>query len=184
MKRISLVILAVILISPVFAAGNKTNPTLIVPKANGLKPSSVTPNPTEKASFTGQVWVSGVFIAQWPDPQDELHADDGLVVSIKLDKQEFKRLPYYDWPEWKERYVPNTVDIVDPEDAVKMVFPKAISTGLINRNLTIAKVHGRFLLGEYTVGVECDSPWAHAHLISASVKEVAETGGDAELSGC
>lgn len=55
---------------------------------------------------------------------------------------------------------------------------------ILNKKIQLAKVHARFLLGNYQIGVECDAPWAHAKLLSAVVSEVAQTSTETDLEGC
>ena len=187
MKRFLLLLLVMIATCPVLAdseMGNQTTPTLVVPKGSGLTTSDVTPDPTETASFSGQVWVRGVLLAQWPDGDDGFHQEDKIEVSLKLDEEERRRLPYYDWPEWSRTYIPDSIDITNPEAAVKIVFPKELSTSILKKKVHVAKVHAKFLLTDYAIGVECDAPWARAKLVSASVTDVAQIGGKSDLVGC
>lgn len=183
MKYFAFLILAIASNCPALAH-DITKPTLVVPKTSGLYLSVATHDPIEKASFSGQVWVSGLLIAQWPADLKLLEPSDKIEVSIKLDKKEIARLPYYDWPENKRKYIPNTIHIINPEEAVILVFPKELSLRLLNKKLQLVKVHAKFLLSNYQIGVECDAVWAHANLLAAAVKEVAQTSNETDLSGC
>lgn len=183
MKRFFILVLALGAICPALA-GNATDPTLVVPKTSGLTVTHVSPKYDDEASFKGQVWVSGLFLAQWPADIKALDPRDEIEVTIKLDKKDISRLPYYNWPEWHRTYIPDTIDIVNRDEAVRLVFPKQLSTRLLNKQVQMAKVHARFLLTTYKTGIECDAPWAHAELISAEVTEVAQTSTETDLSGC
>ncbi|MGA9853002.1 MAG: hypothetical protein WBR15_08740 [Gammaproteobacteria bacterium] len=183
MNKFFLLILAMLVLCPA-VAGDNTKPTLVVPKASGLSPATATPGPTEEASFSGQVWVSGLLIAQWPANLKKLVPGDKIEVSIKLDKKELKKLPYYIWPEWNKSYVPKLVDIFNRDEAIKLTFPKGLGTRLLNKEIQLAEVHAKFLLSNYKIGVECDAPWAHAILVSTDVKGVAQIGNGIDLGGC
>ena len=166
------------------SAANKTQPSLVVPKTSELTPSAVTSSPLMQASFSGQVWVTGLLTAQWPAEIKTLDPRDTIEVSIKLDEKERSHLPYYDWPEWHKSYIPDSVDITNHDDAIKLVFPKDISAKLLNKKIQLAKVHARFLLADYQIRIECDWPWAQANLISAAVNEVAQISSKTDLGGC
>ncbi len=183
MKRFVFLILAMTSICPALA-GSQTTPTLVVPKTSTLSPSVVAPDASRGALFSGQVWVNGLFIVQWPDGTRELHPSDKMEVSIKLDEEERKRLPYYDWPEWKQTYIPHLVVITNPEEAVNLVFPKDLSASVLSKKVRVAKVHAKFLLGNYEIGIECDASWARAKLISANVSETAQISDKLHLTGC
>lgn len=165
-------------------AGSETQPSLVVPKRSVLAPSASTSFPLLKTTFSGQVWVSGLFLAQWPGDIKKPDSRAKIEVSIKLDKKERDDLPYYDWPEWKKSYIPDSVGIFNGEEAVKLVFPKQLSTKLLSRQIQLAKVHGRFLLTDYQIRIECDWPWANAKLLSAEVTENAKTNTKLDLDDC
>lgn len=183
MKKFLLFILALSAIYSALAA-DESHPTLVVPKTSGLVVKTVEQAPLSDVSFSGEVWVSGLLIAQWPADIKTLDPHDKITVSIKLDKTELSHLPYFDWPEWKKSYIPQEVYIWHPEDAVKLVFSKQISSQLLNKEIQRAKVHARFQLTDYEIGVECDWPWAHATLVSADVTAVAQIGKMIDFEGC
>lgn len=183
LNRLVFLMLVLAAISPAIAADN-SNLTLVVPKTSGLSLSAVIHRPTEDASFSGKVWVRGLLIAQWPADLKHMDPRDQIEVTIKLDKNEFKHLPYYVWPQWKRSYIPDTVDILNHDEAITMAFPKKLSVKILNKKIQLVKVHARFLLGNYHIGVECDAPWAHAILLSAVVSEAAHTSTETDLDGC
>lgn len=185
-SKLRIFLLMALAFVPVLAGGvsDNTHPSLVVPKESGLTPSSVTPDPTDTASFSGQVWVEGLLVAQWPLEEDSSDGPPELWAEIRLDEKEKKRLPWYDWPALKQSFVLRSVAILNPQEAVKLVFSREVSARLLGKKVLVAKVHGRFLLTGYETGVECDAQWAHARLISSDVTATAELGNKSEPQGC
>jgi hypothetical protein len=187
LKNPILLIFALSVVWPALAADevSHTHPAVVVQKESGLSISDSTPDPTVKTSFSGQTWVDGVFIAQWPvDDLKNLDPKDPIEVTIKLGNKEQERLPHYDWQELSKTYIADSVEIDNPEDAIKMVFPKETAAQLLGRKLIAAQVRARFQLTDYAIGIECDAPWASAKLISADVNPTARISNEPDLGGC
>jgi hypothetical protein len=133
---------------------------LVLPESTNLKLIKVESDHLE-ARFSDRIWISGVFVAQWvgepQDANDENYASLDYVIvpdSISLTK-----LPYF------KGYQPQVLSLVNAKDALRMVAGKAKAKQLLQHKINKVRVQGRFLLGSYIVGVECDSPWASVNLI-------------------
>jgi hypothetical protein len=65
-----------------------------------------------------------------------------------------------------------------------MVFGKSMSDKLLKKRALVAKMHGRFLIGNFIIGIDCDTPWAKGKLISAEVPPALAKTGVAVLPAC
>jgi len=117
------------------------------------------------ARFSGQIWVSGTFVAQWPGGvKTKVKAPEYLLVP---DKQSKAVLPYFvlKEPPYFNRYPVDVIDLENGEAALRMTVSGEKVDQLLNRKTRVVRATGRFLVESYIVGVECDAPWARAVLV-------------------
>ena len=115
------------------------------------------------AEFSGKMWVTGTLIGQWPGGAQNTDTKNPEFVLIP-DRPSRAALPYFklQLPNQLIRYRVTVVDVENGEEALTMAGQRSTVELLRDRKIDEAKVVGSFLIGEYGVSVECDSPYAHA----------------------
>lgn len=145
---------------------------LIQPKGSTLKLAYLKEREDLSATFSGEMWVSGTLVAEWMAGTDEKahEAPDYVLVPDAISK---KKLPYFRIREgsFDHRYMVRTIDIQNGREALLLSAGEEKTQLLLNRKLNILKVTGAFLLNDYSVGIECDAPWARASVRRARVPD-------------
>jgi len=147
---------------------------LVQPKGtrSGLKLMQLQRQNDLFAKFDGQVWVSGTFVARWPDGATNMayKSPDYLLVP---DAAAITKLPYFVLKEapYFNSYRVRVIDLLNGEDALRIVVSSEDAKRILERKVNSIRATGRFLIKTYVVGVECDASWAKAVLIKADLPE-------------
>jgi len=177
MKRL-LIISLVVVAAPVIAiADGGTMPELINPPTSGLTVRNVYKGPDTEVTFTGKIWVSGTFRAEWHPNFANRKPAFLVALAIKPDDAEYVRLPHYGSDNTDFIWIDNQHGIL------QSVFGTKMATQFLNRQMQVLEVHGRFLIEDYSAG-ECGSPWARANLISVEVSNTPTLGTGLKIGDC
>jgi hypothetical protein len=133
---------------------------LVQPKASPLKLASVTTKEQHEATFSGEIWVTGTLYAEW-------YGRSKPTVEYKLipDTKSRKMLPHF------ARYGVTWVGITNGQAALQMAVPPATFQRVTDRQVKLFKVTGAWKIDSYTVGIECDAPYAYATVLAADIPD-------------
>ena len=124
------------------------------------------------AKFQGQTWVSGTFVVRWPAGASAIayKTPDYLLVP---DTASSSKLPYFVISDstYINSYKVKTIEILNGEEALRLAFTDEAVRRILGRKTNSVRVTGRFEIGSFVVGVECDSPWARAELLKAELPD-------------
>lgn len=165
MKKLAIAFLGTVIALSAASAEEEIS-KLIQPKGSGLTVSKIQRDDGLLAEFNGQVWVTGTLIAEW------LGGIGNIYEYVLIpDATSIKRLPYFTIkdPPHILSYQVRTIDIQNGPEALIMAVGSEKAERLINRHMKVLKVTGSFLLERYSVGVECDAPWARATIVKTKV---------------
>jgi hypothetical protein len=122
-----------------------------------------------QARFNGKMKIAGTLVAKWYVNESGDYSSSPEYVIVP-DKMTVAALPYFylDEPPYFRRYKVTTIDIENGEQAIRLVAGDQVSTRFLNKRTPTVKITGSFLISHYSVGVECDAPWAKARVESFS----------------
>lgn len=110
------------------------------------------------ARFGGRYELGATLVAKWiPEDGDEVPA--ALDIHLEPDPAAAAVLPHFD------AFEVRTVQLDNGPAVLRMALRPRTVERLQRRQLAQVRVTGRFLLEQYSVGVECDSPWARARVV-------------------
>ncbi|MEW6563350.1 MAG: hypothetical protein AB1400_08995 [Pseudomonadota bacterium] len=173
--RTLLTFLALALYCPAVFSG-ETLP-LVTPGGTKLVVSKMEREEGIFAEFSGRIWVSGTLVAQWLRGVDE-EADNTLDIRLLPDAASIKMLPYF------ESYPVKQIDLENETEVLKMAVESSVMTKLLHKEIKIVKAEGKFLLGNYIVGVDCNAPWARARVVKAKIPKPLNLTGTPDQVGC
>lgn len=177
MKRYLMFGLLLVALPLIAATDEFTASHLVNPPNSGLTLVKVSEDPVYQIKFSGKVWVSGTFRAEWHPDNNDSKPGYILALAIKPDQADTDRLPYLG---------DDKIDLIwieNKKGLVQMVFSKDMASRLLSGDVQVAEVHGRFLLTNYYIG-ECGSPWASAQLVSVRDTEEAKIGAGLVIGDC
>lgn len=151
MKRYTIFALFVVAIPLIAFADGVAKSIVVNPPNSGFTLISESEAVTYEARFSGKAWVSGTFRAEWHPNYSDRKPGYILALAIKPDKADAERLPYVGDHKIELIWIENKKGLV------QRVFAKEMASRLLNRQVQIADVHGRFLIEDYHIG-ECGSP--------------------------
>lgn len=124
------------------------------------------------ATFDGQTWVSGTFVARWPAGASAM-AYTTPDYKLVPDRASMSRLPHFviNDPPHNNSYKVSGIDIQNGEEALRRVFPPGAVKRILGRKTDSIRTTGRFLIERYVVGVECDASWSSARLVKADLPD-------------
>lgn len=137
------------------------------------------------ARFRGELWLRGRFVARWPERA--ANDRDALPEYILIpDAAGRAKLPYYELRENNRmlRYSPERIEIDATPDALRLAVGESQAQRLLRRRVDRVESRGRFLIGRYAVGVECDAPWATATLLEVDREKIVDSGSNAATESC
>jgi hypothetical protein len=147
---------------------------LVQPKgtANDLKLAELKKKEGLLAKFSGQTWISGTFVVQWPAGASAM-AYKTPDYKLIPDSASTSKLPHFiiSDPPYKNSYKVKDIDIQNGEEALRLTFSAELAKRILERKTDSIRVTGRFLIESYVVGVECDAPWANANLVKADLPD-------------
>lgn len=149
---------------------------LIVPPGAGLQLVSKSHTDIE-AKFAGTMWVSGVFLAEWETGVDS-KTENLTEFWIVPDRATIAKLPHF------AGYDVTAIQVEHGLTALKIVLGPATAAAFAAHKISKAKAQGRFQIDGYSLGVECDAPWAKARMIAIDPPHVALTKKLVNAQGC
>jgi len=178
------ILLMLILFATSMASAEGRGMHLIHPQGSGLVLTVLERDGDLHATFAGQTWVFGTVIGRWPDGATNRHYKDPEFVLVP-DPESVEKLPYFllRQPPYFHRYKVRYVELMNGPAALRIAAGDAPVRRLLQRRVNHVTVSGRFLMEHYTVGVECDTPWARAVLLKAEPLEQRTT-HNGVLAGC
>ena len=83
------------------------------------------------------------------------------------------KLPYFVLrePPYFNSYRVRTIEVQNGEAALRMALGAEGPDRLVRRKVNAMRANGAFLIKDYSVGLECDSAWAHDIVIKAQVPQ-------------
>jgi hypothetical protein len=145
-----------------FSAPAGSGPRLIEPAKTGLHLVKIEDDGLT-AKFSGSTWVAGTVTAHWLGENDETATEDDLEVLLVPSDEAVKRLPHF------ARYPLTEIYVINDKEAIERIFGAAAALRMSQRKIHSLRARGRFLIGDYEVGVECDAPWASARILRAEI---------------
>ena len=143
---------------------------LVQPKGSTLQVVAIQREDGLSARFSGRTWIHGSFVARWPlGAANRKYASPDY--SLIPDRDSISRLPYFYLrePPYFNRYRVRDIEIENGAEALRIVASEQRARKLLDRKEDRVEVVGYFLISDYSVGVECDAPWARAKLEKANV---------------
>jgi len=139
---------------------------LVHPKGSNLKLIEIKRDAELFAKFKGQSWISGTFVAKWPEGSDN-QTSKNIEYFLVPDSASISKLPYFELkdPPYFLRYRVKTIELQNGENALRITVSKKQADNLLEHKTNKVKTTGGFLIEAYVVGVECDAPWARANLV-------------------
>jgi hypothetical protein len=161
------VFLFALFVASSLASAEENHMRLIKPKGTELKLLELKRDTDLFAKFNGKTWISGTFVAEWPekvDGEDEIFNPQYLIIP---DATSIAKLPYFRFKDatYLNNYPIKTIDLENGETALNLTANKRDATRFLEHEINKIEVTGKFLIESYIVGVECDSPWARANLV-------------------
>lgn len=142
---------------------------LIQPKASTLKIVAVQRENDTSARFSGRVWVHGTFVARWwPGADRKDDVPDFLLIP---DRASIELLPYFLMreSEFTNRYRVRQIEIENGTEALNIAAGRTRARELLDHRRDRVEIVASFLISGYSVGVECDAPWAKARVEKAEI---------------
>lgn len=165
--KLLLVVLAALACNIAFASGQTTH--LVHAKGAGL---TLISRKLDEAKFSGQAWVTGTLVGRWPAGAGAVayKAPEYLLVP---DAASSAKLPYFVLrePPYFNSYRVRTIEIQNGETALRLALGQKAAGSLVHRRVNAIRASGAFLIKEYSVGVECDAPWARALVVKAKIPD-------------
>jgi hypothetical protein len=152
-----------------------SGPRLIEPTKTGLRLVKIEDDGLT-AKFSGSTWVAGTVTAKWLTEDGEA-AEGDLEMLLVPAEGTAKRLPHF------ARYPVTEIYVANQKEAIEKIFGAAAALRFSRKEIHSLRAKGRFLIGDYEVGVECDAPWASARILRAEIPGKRLAGEDAD-AGC
>lgn len=166
-------------------ADDPADARLVLPSGSGLVVVEDARRLGLAARFRGTLWLRGRFVARWPE--HAANDRDALPEYILIpDTADRTKLPYYEVRE-KNRvlpYSPERIEIDAMPDTLRLAVGESQAQRLLRRRVDRVESRGRFLIGRYAVGVECDAPWATATLLDVDREKIVDRGSNAAMESC
>lgn len=137
---------------------------LVQPKETPLVLAKIVRERDLYAEYRGEVEVSGTLLAEWPDGKDNRNYKEPDYWLVP-DASSAARLPHF------ARYGVRQIELKNGAVALRLAVGDAKAESLLNRKVARVKASGSFLVRDYSVGVECDAPWAKATMVSATIPD-------------
>ncbi len=145
---------------------------LIRPKGTELKLVQLQRKDDLSAKFSGQVWVTGTFVGRWPAgaKNKAYKTPEYLLVP---NAESIAKLPHFVLKDAQHfsSYRVRTISLQNGEAALRIAVSEEEANQLLQRKVNATRTTGDFLIESYTVGVECDAPWARASLVRFETPE-------------
>jgi hypothetical protein len=158
---------------------------LVHPKGTELTFVRLTRGTDLNATFSGQTWVTGTFVGRWPTgaADSRFKTPDFILVP---DPGSSLKLPYFFLrdPPFFNRYRVVNIEITNDEEALRRAVGDKAANRLLERRVDSVRATGAFLIETYSVGVECDAPWARAKLVEAKLPEQVAANHRTVPEGC
>lgn len=160
------VLLLSFLLACSLASAEQQKMRLIHPKGSNLKLIEIKRDTDLFAKFKGQSWISGTFVAKWPEGS-EIETPNNIEYLLVPDSASISNLPYFVLkdPPYFLRYRVKTIELQNGENALRMTVSEKQANNLLEHKTNKIKASGSFLIEAYIVGVECDAPWARANFV-------------------
>lgn len=172
MKRLFVLSLVLLVTSTGFAQGERMR--LVKPKSSSeaLTLRQLQRKPDLVAQFNGQVWVTGTFVVRWPAGKDAraYKEPDYLLIPDPASTAELPHFVLKDGS-YVGSYKVRTITLQNGKEAAGIAFAPEDVERILQRKVNSVRVTGRFLVEAYSVGVECDAPWAKAVLVKAELPD-------------
>jgi len=122
------------------------------------------------ASYSGQLWISGTFVARWPLGATDFREREPEYLLVP-DQKSIQKLPYFVLrePPYFNRYKVRVISLENGKEALRRAVIAADARRLLERRVNHVRSTGLFLVEAYVVGVECDAPWARAVLVRSEL---------------
>ncbi len=185
MKRLLVLLLVLLITSTGFAQGERMR--LVKPKSSSevLTLLQLQRKPDLVAQFNGQVWVAGTFVVRWPAGKDArvYREPDYLLIPDSVSTAQLPHFVYRDGS-YVGSYKVRTITVQNGKEAAGIAFVPGDVERILQRKVNSVSVTGRFLIEAYSVGVECDAPWAKAVLVKAELPGQLALAHRKVLEGC
>ncbi|WJI14237.1 hypothetical protein MWN52_11320 [Pseudoxanthomonas winnipegensis] len=140
------------------ARADEKLPAFVMPKTSQLKVVGEI-RPREPVNFSGQERIAGDLLAEW-EPGESGEVEPSYL--IVPDAPSAARLPHF------KGYGISVIDVSNGEETLAMMLGDDQARQLLSdRHMKRVLVHGAFVITDYEMTIECDSPWARARVISA-----------------
>lgn len=159
-------IVAIFLLASPVAVADQTEVGLVLPSGTEFVVVEDARKAGLAARFRGEIWLHGRFVAHWPGGASDRSQSQPEYILIP-DAADTAKLPHYELREGDAvlRYAPERIEIDADPHALRLAVGEAQAKRLLDRRIDRVDSRGRFLIGRYSVGVECDAPWARATLL-------------------
>lgn len=164
-----LAFLVPLMVSSGFACAAEERMRLVQPRGGNLTLVQLERDNDLLAKFSGQTWISGTFVGRWPGGTKSVEKRPEY--ALIPDKQSRAKLPYFvlKEPGYVHQYRVEAIDVQNGEAALRMVVSEEKANRLVNRKVSVVRATGQFLVESFSVGVECDAPWARAVLLKVQL---------------
>lgn len=134
--------------------------SLIQPEGTPLKVSTVTTKNEHYAEFAGEIWITGTLYVEWYGKRNPT-AEYRLIPDVNSRRM----LPHF------SRYGVTWIGIKNGLSALEMAVPPSIFQRVSERQVKLFKVTGTWKLSHYSVGIECDAPYAYADVLAVKIPQ-------------
>jgi hypothetical protein len=137
---------------------------LVQPDNGALRPMRISRTLELAADFSGSMRVTGTLVAEWPGgKENEEYAEPDI--ALVPDAGSIAHLPHFQGFEVRH------IDLRNGRHALFMAVGEARANALLNREVARVEARGTFVVGDYSVGVECDASWARGTVVSARIPD-------------
>ena len=132
---------------------------IVPPKQTTLRLAHVATKEST-AKYTGYVDVTGTLVAEWHD--GEVEAGEKIAptmgYTVLLDEKSQSELPHFD------KYNITSIAPANGPSALAMAAGRAVLAAFRAHKIARVEVKGKYTVSNLEIGVECDTPWARAHI--------------------
>lgn len=157
---------------------NSKGPALVGPDPrSGLVLAADHEDSGSFAQYSGETWIKGRLAAEWvrgPDSTEE----DTRNIRLIPEESVLTELPHF------QGYIAREISLDNEAEALKLAFSPAQIAQFERRELKFMQASGEFLLHGYTVGVECNTPWARTELAKVKLPVDLALSGSWGHRGC
>ena len=136
---------------------------LVQPGAGTLQPLRISRVHELLADFRGQVEITGTLVAEWMGGVGSEYSEPD--VSLVPDAASIARLPHF------SGYEVRHIELRNGRHALFQAVGKAAANDLLSRKAARVEARGKFVVADYSVGVECDASWARGTVVSSSIPD-------------